>query len=139
MGIFFCFFFQAEDGIRDHCVTGVQTCALPISPPLGVRNGGRCRRLRQLAGHEVVAQVTRRDVDHVAALSELVHVLQEDCLSHGASVAYLSATYGRSPTSRARLTAVASWDWWRRHAPVTRDERIFPLSLIARRSAERSL
>ena len=25
------FFFQAEDGIRDHCVTGVQTCALPIS------------------------------------------------------------------------------------------------------------
>src|SRR5882672_2640391 len=27
------FFFQAEDGIRDHCVTGVQTCALPISCP----------------------------------------------------------------------------------------------------------
>src|SRR5438034_9613144 len=26
-----CFFFQAEDGIRYHCVTGVQTCALPIS------------------------------------------------------------------------------------------------------------
>src|SRR5436190_10411277 len=25
------FFFQAEDGIRVHCVTGVQTCALPIS------------------------------------------------------------------------------------------------------------
>src|SRR5476649_3056555 len=24
------FFVQAEDGIRDHCVTGVQTCALPI-------------------------------------------------------------------------------------------------------------
>src|SRR5438034_3976984 len=28
----FFFFFQAEDGIRDHCVTGVQTCALPIYP-----------------------------------------------------------------------------------------------------------
>src|SRR5437763_12404713 len=27
-----CFFFQAEDGIRDTSVTGVQTCALPISP-----------------------------------------------------------------------------------------------------------
>src|SRR2546425_4914909 len=27
----FCFFFQAEDGIRDKLVTGVQTCALPIS------------------------------------------------------------------------------------------------------------
>ena len=25
------FFFQAEDGIRDYKVTGVQTCALPIS------------------------------------------------------------------------------------------------------------
>src|SRR6266850_6332851 len=28
----FFFFFQAEDGIRDYKVTGVQTCALPISP-----------------------------------------------------------------------------------------------------------
>src|SRR5207249_9511222 len=28
--IIFCFFFQAEDGIRDRNVTGVQTCALPI-------------------------------------------------------------------------------------------------------------
>src|SRR5256885_6814653 len=27
------FFFQAEDGIRDYKVTGVQTCALPISSP----------------------------------------------------------------------------------------------------------
>src|SRR5437763_876261 len=27
---FFFFFFQAEDGIRDTSVTGVQTCALPI-------------------------------------------------------------------------------------------------------------
>src|SRR5437763_7292926 len=29
--LFFFFFFQAEDGIRDTSVTGVQTCALPIS------------------------------------------------------------------------------------------------------------
>src|SRR5215510_15724967 len=28
--LFFFFFFQAEDGIRDGHVTGVQTCALPI-------------------------------------------------------------------------------------------------------------
>src|SRR5438105_12845903 len=33
---FLFFFFQAEDGIRDPLVTGVQTCALPIS----ARNGG---------------------------------------------------------------------------------------------------
>src|SRR3989440_686453 len=31
IAIFFFFFFQAEDGIRDLIVTGVQTCALPIS------------------------------------------------------------------------------------------------------------
>src|SRR2546430_3518373 len=30
----FFFFFQAEDGIRDLTVTGVQTCALPICPSL---------------------------------------------------------------------------------------------------------
>src|SRR5699024_12218429 len=30
MLMFFFFFFQAEDGIRDRNVTGVQTCALPI-------------------------------------------------------------------------------------------------------------
>src|ERR1035437_10480512 len=31
--LFFFFFFQAEDGIRDIGVTGVQTCALPIWGP----------------------------------------------------------------------------------------------------------
>src|SRR5256886_4149051 len=30
-GVCSCVFFQAEDGIRDLTVTGVQTCALPIS------------------------------------------------------------------------------------------------------------
>src|SRR5437763_6327213 len=48
---FFFFFFQAEDGIRDTSVTGVQTCALPICS----RGGGgpghddedpRCRHRR---------------------------------------------------------------------------------------------
>src|SRR5258708_30469476 len=32
------FFFQAEDGIRDDLVTGVQTCALPISTKLTAEN-----------------------------------------------------------------------------------------------------
>src|ERR1022692_356419 len=31
MALLLVFFFQAEDGIRDYKVTGVQTCALPIS------------------------------------------------------------------------------------------------------------
>src|SRR2546430_8330535 len=32
LGSYFFFFFQAEDGIRDLTVTGVQTCALPSAP-----------------------------------------------------------------------------------------------------------
>src|SRR5256885_10460989 len=40
------FFFQAEDGIRDYKVTGVQTCALPISP----RAPSAQRRPRRSAG-----------------------------------------------------------------------------------------
>src|SRR3712207_8460768 len=35
-GCFHLYFFQAEDGIRDIGVTGVQTCALPISEALVV-------------------------------------------------------------------------------------------------------
>src|SRR5690606_40034596 len=35
--LFFFFFFQAEDGIRDFHVTGVQTCALPIFEVVGRR------------------------------------------------------------------------------------------------------
>src|SRR5205085_3728279 len=35
----FIFFFQAEDGIRDLTVTGVQTCALPISGRAGNTEG----------------------------------------------------------------------------------------------------
>src|SRR2546422_2073547 len=51
----FFFFFQAEDGIRDVAVTGVQTCALPISARrrVGVAHGSsssyarRARRSRR--------------------------------------------------------------------------------------------
>src|SRR2546430_130144 len=46
----FLFFFQAEDGIRDLTVTGVQTCALPISHarrPRAARRGGARRARRR--------------------------------------------------------------------------------------------
>src|SRR2546430_7011625 len=54
------FFFQAEDGIRDLTVTGVQTCALPISRGQGGVHGVRSRRPRRLVrpraapGHSTV-------------------------------------------------------------------------------------
>src|SRR2546421_8714015 len=45
---FFFFFFQAEDGIRDLIVTGVQTCALPISAS-NIRPGD-ARRILEAVG-----------------------------------------------------------------------------------------
>src|SRR2546429_6579935 len=50
--LFVFFFFQAEDGIRDVAVTGVQTCALPISArratsPTRRTRGSRARRIRK--------------------------------------------------------------------------------------------
>src|SRR5690606_39533043 len=48
------FFFRAEDGIRDFHVTGVQTCALPISgPPRPARGGGARVRLPGVARLEL--------------------------------------------------------------------------------------
>src|SRR5438445_385922 len=44
----FFFFFQAEDGIRDIGVTGVQTCALPISEDHRQGASGRSRAAREL-------------------------------------------------------------------------------------------
>src|SRR5207342_3908331 len=43
---FFFFFFQAEDGIRDFHVTGVQTCAIPISRAAGARTADGLRGAR---------------------------------------------------------------------------------------------
>src|SRR5690606_40360971 len=60
------FFFQAEDGIRDFHVTGVQTCALPIYPrarpaayPAGTATSGADRCADGL-GHDVCLPVSRR-------------------------------------------------------------------------------
>src|SRR5215471_20170366 len=59
---FFFFFFQAEDGIRDLYVTGVQTCALPIWI-------ARLRRIERLGG-EVLAMAS--DVSDPVAVRDLI-------------------------------------------------------------------
>src|SRR2546427_1033591 len=51
----FFFFFQAEDGIRDLTVTGVQTCALPIL------------LLWRSSSHPLAAQLVHAAKDHVQA------------------------------------------------------------------------
>src|SRR5438445_9950742 len=62
----FFFFFQAEDGIRDIGVTGVQTCALPISSTATrtprPRGGRRRSSLRRSAGRTGRARSEERRV-----------------------------------------------------------------------------
>src|SRR5205823_9301260 len=52
------FFFQAEDGIRDKLVTGVQTCALPISLATlnGVEPGAFAPRYHEVRGDAYYAK-----------------------------------------------------------------------------------
>src|SRR5437773_11948210 len=56
---FFFFFFQAEDGIRDRDVTGVQTCALPICPERTTR--GVARLPEHTVWYHPPAVILRRD------------------------------------------------------------------------------
>src|SRR5690606_39722564 len=66
---YFSFFFQAEDGIRDFHVTGVQTCALPISgrsPSLAESSAFEHDRARVSTGH-VETRGVRARVDPNAA------------------------------------------------------------------------
>src|SRR2546430_12123958 len=53
----FFFFFQAEDGIRDLTVTGVQTCALPISA------------LREFTPHVILSDFSMPGFDGMEALA----------------------------------------------------------------------
>src|SRR5216684_2466744 len=51
------FFFQAEDGIRDVAVTGVQTCALPIFP---LRHPGTTKSTRMTKAFSKLARPSRK-------------------------------------------------------------------------------
>src|SRR5207249_7928308 len=60
---YFRFFFQAEDGIRDRNVTGVQTCALPIyrgsSPPPRPRLATRSTSTSSSPCYDTDSQILR--------------------------------------------------------------------------------
>src|SRR2546422_6965995 len=86
---FFFFFFQAEDGIRDVAVTGVQTCALPISVRSGTRRSTervdrRRQRIpplhrddqRRCGGHYGrLRWVLERSEEHTSELQSRLHLV----------------------------------------------------------------
>src|SRR5690606_41065843 len=59
--IYLVFFFQAEDGIRDFHVTGVQTCALPISAVCVSTITNRSARWPKLSEYWVYREVARSE------------------------------------------------------------------------------
>src|SRR2546430_2994619 len=70
-----CFFFQAEDGIRDLTVTGVQTCALPIYPHVKYGNARRGYVRVEVTPKRLLADIrsmesvkTRRSEEHTSEL-----------------------------------------------------------------------
>src|SRR5699024_10836561 len=89
-GVFF--FFQAEDGIRDRNVTGVQTCALPILEPPKRQKGDQVPRVQTrsrrvepaIERHAPLVQVGAQGVD-VGRLPDEAPPLQviENVVGHG--------------------------------------------------------
>src|SRR2546430_3569262 len=69
-GLLFFFFFQAEDGIRDLTVTGVQTCALPISAEEQAQRRQRHGEIVDVGGMAAAAPGKQRqgggDTEHPA-------------------------------------------------------------------------
>src|SRR2546425_7149875 len=86
------FFFQAEDGIRDKLVTGVQTCALPISPTSA---SDRSRMRSPSVDMGTSSQACPRSRNHpwtrsaCQSASALLRVRSEEHTSELQSLAYL--------------------------------------------------
>src|SRR6266487_2491595 len=74
-GSVFFFFFQAEDGIRDGRVTGVQTCALPISDLGRVAAFGDAFHHDVAVGEDAVQPVVG-PADRQRADTEIAHLLR---------------------------------------------------------------
>src|SRR2546422_5944180 len=76
IALFFFFFFQAEDGIRDVAVTGVQTCALPIYHR-AVAPGTRflLEKLRPVCGLIWLVLMTGRSEEHTSELQSRLHLV----------------------------------------------------------------
>src|SRR2546430_12995187 len=102
-GVAVVFFFQAEDGIRDLTVTGVQTCALPISNhhlvvAKGARGGIATSDVQVVTGEARTRELARMlgDPDMRTALSHAAELLRK------ASVSPAAPADRSSPPGRAQ-------------------------------------
>src|SRR6266511_1014935 len=123
---FFFFFFQAEDGIRDFHVTGVQTCALPISPGTDTGHEGQapCRCARDHAD-ESGSRVTSGSTDAVGALAlgpcSRTHSATSSAVSAGLPSAGMSTgTIVLRYTAKAIWSSIARWRHGGRAASLAR-------------------
>src|SRR2546426_591875 len=128
------FFFQAEDGIRDYKVTGVQTCALPISTAVaaagvdrlpaatdrtrarrgrvaeGSRQGSRCRSGTVVRHRELRAGCAARRPGRgprAASGHRWADGLRHERLGHTRSLSCLAPGLLRPGRGRRRLRAIA--------------------------------
>src|SRR5688572_31171948 len=99
------FFFQAEDGIRDLTVTGVQTCALPISGRSPRRGRARARQFSVHEWRRPDRKSTRLNSSH-SQISYAVFCLKKKKTT-GQPTPPATSTTCRPPTS-SRPTRSAS-------------------------------
>src|SRR5215204_2899156 len=97
---FFFFFFQAEDGIRDHCVTGVQTCALPI-----LAEERAVKRVRPRARDDVDLRAGRAAVLRLDVLGAYRHLLYGRGRGDAVGPAACDESGGRARRESARASA----------------------------------
>src|SRR5438445_11549496 len=97
------FFFQAEDGIRDIGVTGVQTCALPISRRTGSQRAPPSRPARRVRDG---ARLGRR---HAAATRSEERRVGKECRSRRSPDEYKNKKTQTSNPGHTTCLLIACW------------------------------
>src|SRR6266702_4900835 len=105
-----CFFFHAEDGIRDGHVTGVQTCALPIYPRIVAPPPGP--KARQIVERQDRWASTSYPKEYPLVIARGERAVVEDVdgnryLDFMAGIAVASTGYGHPKVVRAIQDAAA--------------------------------
>src|SRR3989454_2985788 len=110
------FFFQAEDGIRDYKVTGVQTCALPILQPGGeFRLAPKRAQPIERADERVLGELTRQLVVSRQAVGQSVDTIHVGVVQRalrgavpGPDFGYQFAFVHQAPSGRQGAASVNS-------------------------------